>query len=637
MPKQVAIAHPVAIEIDPSRWEIGSADASQSIWRHQVNAPGAAHLSVVIEQLNLPARSKLKVMDSRGRVFKTYYSDSAVRQFPTMTPIVPGDKLGLRITTQQPESVRLAVSRAYVGTSKLGQSNGNKWEHAPSKSLVAAEERFQSASGTAVPESCDTENGRYDTQCREDSFENYACHLDQAPLEASRATVGLIIGNGSRSVQCTGTLVANTRQDDANMIATAAHCADIDQISDFRENLLITAYWGRVNQCGPGLESIFDVPGPTSSGYRTLTIVERIDMPYEDEEGSLALADGWLIGSDEPIPDGANPYWAGWNARNTVGRDRSQLGQADQTIGAAYNLSHGRERVQLLALDNSVLNGRDSFGTTADLYTSWITDFVVEGNFGAIGPGSSGSALFDQDSRLRGVASATVDDGDAVFFRLDLAWEPMFRGRPASEHFGESASGFKAFLDPLDSGLLVQDGYQDFSRADNIQVLLSSDIAGDQAAGAPVELTVAIDNATSCTRQSEPVNAEWDGPQNLGGEKVTMHTVAVTSDSRSTFSIRCVNSLGREVSRTVAFNAEQSDGDSGNDQTDDDAGDSTGSGSGGQSDGNGPISNTSSSGSMSPSLLLLLLSGVLFVRSTGVQRKRIVQLPSRGGEFAQKR
>ena len=158
-------------------------------------------------------------------------------------------------------------------------------------------------------------------------------------------------------------------------------------------------------------------------------------------QGSTRLAnffisDFALLLLNETPPDSFNIYYSGWSAEDN---------SADSSVG----IHHPRGDIKKITFDY------DSVTATSWLGAAPGTTHWRIGNWedGTTEPGSSGSPLYDKNKRIIG----QLHGGFASCISITADWY----GRIARSWSGggSSSNSLKPWLDPVNSGLLVLNGY----------------------------------------------------------------------------------------------------------------------------------------------------------------------------------
>lgn len=243
------------------------------------------------------------------------------------------------------------------------------------------------------------------------SVVNYSCEApaSTAVQRAGAATVMLRFPGAS---QCTGTLVNNGRNDDRPFILTARHCAG--PVADAQLDALATA-----------VQIIYRREAGCDDGTRA---AERVRYGAMHR---ASFQDAWLIEALDPVPAEAAAWFAGLDVD----------GAAD---GARYGVHHGNGGykqfvAQQVQAGNLLYLVLDTLGI---LVNTWHTRLLA----GTTPNGASGSALFDDATRVSGVLSGgVICSGDVQgndYQQLTVAWAGG----------GTRSTGLKSWLDPDATG-----------------------------------------------------------------------------------------------------------------------------------------------------------------------------------------
>lgn len=239
-----------------------------------------------------------------------------------------------------------------------------------------------------------------------------ACEIDiNCPLGANwqdekRGVVNLLTTSGGL---CTGSLIRNTDNDCKNYVLTAAHCLS----SQSSASGLIFQFNFERPQCGSGV-------APT-------------DMQLSGSflRATYASSDVTLVEMDDPIPDAWEPYYNGWSRSTTPATE-------------SWCIHHPNNDEKKISYNDDPLTNGVNWGSTHWRVENWEQ--------AATEPGSSGSPMFDQNSRIVGqlhggtssCTSLTYDE----YGKIDVSWNGG----------GTAASRLKDWLDPSNSGVTTLDG-----------------------------------------------------------------------------------------------------------------------------------------------------------------------------------
>ncbi len=397
-PLRYAIMHKVAVNaLASDKYAIGrwtDVDAEYVLWRARIDAPGAVSIDLALKPFHLPEGAEVWLTDAKAQVLRGPYTaadNPKSREF--WTPYVPGDIAYLEVLVPkarrdelelQIHSVQQAYRHIESGTSPFAKS------------------------GTC----------NVDSVCPQG--DNHRSQIN---------AVGRYSINGGL---CTGQLINNTAQDRKRYFISASHCFnDQTGVGDQSAANTIVVYWKyesptcrAVGSSGNG--SVVPVSvSITQTGGATLRSTNRD-------------SDTTLVELNTAIPQGADPFWYGWDRTTNVSPNGTVVHhpQGHEKRISFENEPLVESNVQLNA--NAVLGSRH-----------WrINDWDV----GTTEQGSSGSGLMNAQKRLIGVLSggsaACGNNLEDFFGRLNFAWEG---GGPGS-------SNVRTWLDPGNTGATALDG-----------------------------------------------------------------------------------------------------------------------------------------------------------------------------------
>jgi lysyl endopeptidase len=331
-PTRFAVDIPHSVSTaDAGTW---TQSGTRSTWTYSMRIPAAASMSFHAPKASLPAGAILTVTGETG--VSTRYQARDVARSGLWSRPTPGDSLRLTLsvsTAQQAQTV-LEIQSFQAGYRSLGPG---------------------------VPDNAHYHEIRQKTGLLSCAL-NYSCEATSANQGPAHATVALLIANVG---QCSGTLVNDTSGDSRPYVLTARHCEN-DKLGggDPGAAANVTVYWDAVTPCGSALGSIYDGNAITQTGATTL--VEQ--------------QDAWLIQLDAP-PAASDAYFAGWDATGGI-------------FSGGYGIHHA------LSYDKQYVDwyGQPILQTIpgASLGVTYSSNFLgVVNASGNIGPGASGSALFD--------------------------------------------------------------------------------------------------------------------------------------------------------------------------------------------------------------------------------------------------
>jgi len=311
---------------------------------------------------------------------------------------------------------------------------------------------------------------------------NVNCPSGNDWQDQKRGVVMLVVGG---SGFCTGTVMNNTDNNQKPYVLTADHCYGDDE-----STWVFWFNWESANCTNPS-------SSPT----------------YQSLSGSVLKArssdtDFCLVEINTSIPSTYNPYYVGWS--------RSSSGSPSGTV-----IHHPSGDIKKISFYSTTLTASSWSGSTLNHWRAYWSSGVTE-------PGSSGSALFDNNKRLVGQlhggpsacgATSLYDE----FGMFHLSWDGS----------GTSTTRLKDWLDPSNSNPAFLDGINSC----NVGATLAPSSGISFCPGnPPVQFTVTdIPNATYTWRKDGIVvgtNTNTYSANAVGNYTVTVSTAT------------CSNSLG---------------------------------------------------------------------------------------------
>jgi hypothetical protein len=237
------------------------------------------------------------------------------------------------------------------------------------------------------------------------------------------AAVRLSIVSGGGIGFCSGSLVNNTNYDCKNYVLTAMHCIEGVSSSDFAS--LTVRFRYQKTGCGTGTS-------PT--GNQRTGVFLRADS---NDQGGNTGSDFALLELEDDIPDNYTPYFAGWDASNTV-------------PSTAVTIHHPDGDVKKISTSNNVANGTWSLPG----YHWRVIWAETQTNWGVTEGGSSGSPLLNSSKRIIGTLTgggSFCDNPTSADYYGKMFRHWTFNPNPASEKL-------KVWLDPANTGLTAING-----------------------------------------------------------------------------------------------------------------------------------------------------------------------------------
>jgi hypothetical protein len=489
----VNIAYPLSID-SAGTW---STSGGHSTWRYAVQVPTAVSLSFHAVHAKLPASAVLTV---RSKSTTTVYHASDLHRSELWSRIQPGDTLDLSLTVTTAERVaaRLEIVSLQAGYRSLGAGVQDHPYYRQLRQLSA---------------------GSTNSSC----VQNYQCFTTSANKPAAQATVGLIVSN---LYECTGTLINDIPQDNVAYVLTARHC-ETGQFGGGNPGAAstVTVYWDATTPCGSTLGAFYD-PGISAQTGAT-TVVEEQDAWLIRLDQSPVVTDAQLAGFDAT----GGAVQGGYTIHHALGFNK----QFTTWFGTAY------------AVQESGVLG-----------VNYVSNFWETVNAsGNVGPGASGSGLFNQNL-LVGSASLGRKDADgsgyescpnpnqtppnglngtADFTQLAAVWNST-----ADTTSSTGPVTIQSVLDPHNTGL------QTVNSAPAATVTFTASTYSLQV-NTTVTLTWNAPGATQCTPNGGVAGDGWGG--NLPGSG--SQQIAESAASIVIYELTCSLSGGRTVTSSVSI------------------------------------------------------------------------------------
>jgi lysyl endopeptidase len=472
--------------IDANHGGTWSITRGVATWRYSVRVPTAVSLSFHAASVLLPPSAQLSVQ-SGGYAYIYRAKDTHKRQL--WSRISKGDSLTMELTVAPKErrSVVLQIDRLQAGYRGFGHAVADHPYYARLRALAA----------TASTSSC---------------IVNYECDVTAADTAPGQATVALIIGN---AIQCSGTLINDVPQDGKPYILTARHCENGQPGGgDPGAAANVVVYWDATSPCGSVLGTLYD-PGIVTQLGAT-TVVEQ--------------QDAWLL-LLEQAPAASDAYLAGFDATGGV-------------IQGGYTIHHALSNDKQFIAWNGQAVAQTVAANTA-LAVSFTSNFWDVINLtGTIGPGASGSALFDQNNRVVGSLSLGNDTGATAdgYLQCPLSPPPSPTAQNALASFTSLAAVWSSTADPTGSASTIQQALDPHNTA----TLVVDSMPGPATARlTPSQLTIGIDaslalswsavGASSCTASGGAAGDGWSGTLAASGNQ----TVQESAATAVTYGISC--------------------------------------------------------------------------------------------------
>lgn len=383
-----------------------SVEGPERVWRMGIHSPGALAQECFIDQIDVPAQATLRVLSPDGRPWGGAASLAfAPGTTEFSTPLVAGDSCVLEY--------REPVDAVRYGMFRVAEVGHAYRDVAP----WAAREGSCHVNVECQPEA--------------DGWEG--------PITAT-VRISVVVPEGSG--WCSGTLVNNVRQDCTPYILTAYHCGRTSTTSQFNQYKFYFNF--QYATCSGGSYS--------TAQYITGAQLKAYSNDYAPQYQGVGGSDFMLLQANADVPEGFNPYWAGWDATGIASLS---------TDGVCIHHPTGAPK-RISSYTQTVTTGHPmtSSGLMSHYKVKWA---ATQNGFGVTEVGSSGSGLFKPNAStgpllvgtLTGSSSGmscTNNTGTAYFGKMSYHWT----GNPNAANIK-----LKPWLDPDNTGTLVLGGSAD--------------------------------------------------------------------------------------------------------------------------------------------------------------------------------
>lgn len=370
--------------------------AEADIWTLCVEVEDAEALIFYSDEFQLPRSGKFFVYNPERTKVLGAFTHRNNNEFNTFaTEYVEGDKIILEYYQPHSEKEQAQIELTEVGYAYRG--------------ITKLSSEYRSSGDCNVNVNC-SEGDNYRNQQRG------VCRIQ---IRISSQYIGW----------CTGTLVNNTNYDLKPYLLSAAHCIeDVASTSYYSQFVFYFKYEN--SGCSVTASE------PSRSRSVTGTSVKAYDNTYAGSGSDFAL----MLLSDD-IPQSYNPYWCGWDKRNTA-------------VNNGVGIHHPSGDVKKISTFNTRIQSA-SYGSNNA--THWYVDWAeTENGWGIMEGGSSGSALFNTDGRIIGTLTGGASGCDvSASYKYDLygkmSWHWSSNGSTNSRKLDH-------WLDPNETGVSYIDG-----------------------------------------------------------------------------------------------------------------------------------------------------------------------------------
>lgn len=427
----------------------------RSIWKLQIEVPGAVGLGLYFSRFNLPRGAEMYIYSSDGQhIIGAFTSQNNHPSGLFATEVVKGEK----IVVEYSEPVNSVREACFVISEVL-------YVYTPM--LFPGDKQF---------------NPRNSGSCQI----NTACTEGDLWRDQVKSVVKIMIKSGLSSYWCSGSVVNNTANDYEPYILTADHCAknnsgNYASESDVLQWVFYFQY--ETTECS----------GTIVPEAKTLTGAVKVasSTPLENN-GS----DFYLVLLNNSIPANYEPYYAGWD----ISGNSSPFG---------VSIHHPAGDVKKISTYSTSLTN-DQWGDIPDTHFRVVWSETTNGH-GTTEGGSSGAPIYNSTGRIVGQLTGG-ESGCSNLTGPDYYGKMSFSWKSNGTH---DSLKLQPWLDPLNIGIVNLDGaYNDklvlsrFRADTNVVVIGNSLLFSDLSNGNPVSWYWTFEGgepATSSQRNPGPI------------------------------------------------------------------------------------------------------------------------------------
>lgn len=267
--------------------------------------------------------------------------------------------------------------------------------------------------------------------------------------KATVQTIDMSPGGGA----CSGTLINNTGNTTTNCtpyIITATHCQGTGSLSNASFDQMMV----RFNFERPDCAGLMATNGVSMTGVNVLSRSDYHDSMDVDQING----DFMVYGLRQAIPASYGVILAGWDRNNVI---TTSVTAPRKFIGFHHPFGDNKKLTASQSVESQIWPS----GAPDPSGTRWFQPISE----GYLGPGSSGSGLFDGEGRLIGIASvASITnnvpdscffnvDGDEVYAMDEVWYDKLSHGWEYSVNGTADNRRVKPWLDPANTGVLTLD------------------------------------------------------------------------------------------------------------------------------------------------------------------------------------
>ena len=385
-------AEPVETDLEPyDSWSIlesgtlNEAGVAETfaVWERQITSSGAKNINLGFKEFFLPeeARLTLSTPDNRETLVLTHLDNDDHGQY--WTPIFSGDTVIIKLEVPEAQRSQVQLNLSQVSHGFVGHDINS----------IAKEADAILESG-----SCNVD---------------VVCSEGDDWRDQINSVARIVIGGSSL---CSGAAINNTANDGRRLFLTANHCTETPDVAPS-----IVAYWKYEN-------STCRAPGSSASGNNgNGQLSSQMANSGSVMRAQYDPSDMYLIEFDDPFPEAANVYLAGWN-------------RSANAPSGAVGIHHPRGHEKRISFENNQLTMQSTHIRVND----W--------DLGTTEGGSSGSPLFDLDKliigQLTGGSAACGNDEYDIYGHMSVNWTGG----------GNARSRVSDWLDPNNTGAMTVQG-----------------------------------------------------------------------------------------------------------------------------------------------------------------------------------
>lgn len=370
-PYLVALTTPVSVSF-PESGILYTAENGTRIWRTQIQVPGAKALGLLYDNFRLPEGVRLYLTNGNNKQVLGAYTDAnnnpASPRF--ITEPVLGSIVNLELNIDpgvDPEQINLHIDRAAAYFRSIEYLAG--FTDDDLIPIDAYDDALTGRSSVCMINAICPEANNYENQ--------------------RNAAFQWLIPVGPGLGACSATMInsaGNTGSTCKQYLLLASHCDGNNSMTNSAFDQVLLRYNFQHATCTPAAGTI---PATT----RTLTGANFVARSQVNVSNPQSIkGDFLLMETRSAIPESWNVNLAGWNNAGNIPQSQS----APKKFIGFHHPGGDAKKV-------SSSSAIQSYGLAAS-NTHWVTQFSA----GLAAEGSSGSALFDGDGRVIGVASVAA-------------------------------------------------------------------------------------------------------------------------------------------------------------------------------------------------------------------------------------